>query len=84
MVNEIDPYTWYSNREVNFTPQHFTIATTRLTEESKLWVIGTLKGRFSIMNKISPDDLWAGLVESDGVPAFEDPREAMMYELKWS
>ena len=84
MVNELDPYTWYSNRIVNFTPPHFTVATTKLTEESKLWVLNTLKGRFSVMNKVDPDDLWLTIVEAEGVPAFEDPREAMLYELKWS
>ena len=75
---EIDPVAWFSDREVNFKPPHFVMTNTHITEESKFWILKNLKGRFS-------------LIESSYVtrnkkllPAFEDPQEAMLYELAWS
>jgi hypothetical protein len=76
---EIDPVVWFSDREVNFKPPHFVMTNTHITEESKFWILKNLKGRFS-------------LIEYDGyvtrnkkfVPAFEDPQEAILYELAWS
>ena len=43
----INPLHWFSNREIEYTPKHFTLAKTPLTEESKLWILNTLIGRFS-------------------------------------
>jgi len=75
---EIDPVAWFSDREVYFKPPHFVMTNTHLTEESKFWILKNLKGRFS-------------LIENDYVtrtkkfvPAFEDPQEAILYELAWS
>ena len=84
---EIDPITWYSERELDFTPRHFIVANTPATNESKMWIINNLRGRFSMIlnKKLLTDDDW--LVSFDsiyGTPAFEDPSEATLYELKWS
>lgn len=86
-IKEINPTTWYSDRELSFTPTHFVVATTPVTIESKLWILDNLQGRFSVMSVIEHDNLFHSIVtlqSMDGVPAFEDPKEAMLYELKWS
>jgi hypothetical protein len=84
MDKELDPISWYSSRQLDFTPLHFTQATTSLTSESKLWILNTLRGRFSVMRPIDTTYTNFDLLLSEGVPAFEDPKEATIYELKWS
>lgn len=87
MEKELDPITWYSNRELEFAPPHFTVAKTALSDESKLWIINNLRGRFSVMPYIDPEKLsspWVLFNDNMGIPAFEDPKEALIYELKWS
>ena len=78
---EIDPYIWFAEREVKFLPKHFTISTTELTVESKQWILDNLKGRFCIVHlssQIFLIDMYLGNI------AFEDPKDAVFYELKWS
>jgi len=85
MIEEynIDPITWYSERELNYTPKHFTIANTHLTDQSKNWILNNLRGRFSIVHK-TEDEGMLSVLSFSGNPAFEDPKEAMLYELTWS
>ena len=45
-----------------------------LTPESRAWIYDKLTGRFNI----GQNGFLAGFC-----PAFEDPKEAMMYELTW-
>jgi hypothetical protein len=87
----VNPLHWFGNRELEYTPKHFTIARTPLTEESKLWILNTLTGRFSVFNAEEniDDDFLGGvtvftLSSNMGRPAFEDPTEAVFYELTWS
>jgi len=86
----INPLHWFSNREIEYTPKHFTLAKTPLTEESKLWILNTLIGRFSIYHadEMDQDDVLSitvfNLHAILGRPAFEDPTEAVFYELTWS
>lgn len=76
----IDPYIWFGKREVNFCPKHFILTTTPLTMNSKQWVLDNLRGRFSIIqsNQLFLIDYYLGNI------AFEDPKDATFYELKWS
>ena len=78
----IDPYIWFAEREVKFLPKHFTISNTELTIQSKQWVLDNLKGRFCIVHNVSNQifliDFYLGNI------AFEDPKDAVFYELKWS
>ena len=81
---ELDPITWFSERELKYTPRHFVISSTALTQESKDWILKNLRGRFSCVhwvNENQPNMLFDSLY---GRPAFEDPREATIYELTWS
>jgi hypothetical protein len=68
------------DRELSHTPEHFIRSSTPLTIESRMWILESLQGRFSthypntstyIMNRIAL------------CPSFEDPQEAVFYELKW-
>lgn len=80
---KIDPVTWFSERKLAFTPAHFTVSNTTLTPESSQWILNNLSGRFSIV----PDETTVGgimFLPFFGYPAFEDPREAVIYELTWS
>ena len=80
---QIDPVSWFSERELKHTPKHFVVSKTHLTLESKVWILNKLKGRFSITySEDSIDDLL--VFHSMGNPAFEDPKEAIFYELTWS
>ncbi len=76
----IDPVVWFAERQVSYPPPHFVTATTTLTPESKQWVLDHLRGRFSIT--IDYDTFLS--LESMGRISFEDPREATIFELKWS
>ena len=62
------------DRELDFVPKHFVIATTPMTDESKIWILEKLIGRFCSA---------AGGKSFNYRPAFEDPKEALFYELTW-
>jgi hypothetical protein len=86
-VNEytIDPVTWFTERELKHTPKHFIISKTPLTVDGKIWILNKLKGRFSITFAEDANAMDDFLVfHSMGNPAFEDPKEAIFYELTWS
>ena len=74
-IDDINLYTWFIDRELDFVPSHFVKSNTRLTDESKMWILEKLSGRFTILGH---DGFYGSLV-----PAFEDPKEALFYELKW-
>lgn len=79
--------TWFSARSVAFKPRHFVPTKTPLTTESMLWILETLKGRFSITGNPLTDSMQSGLLLTDELnqaPSFEDPSEAVLYELTWS
>jgi hypothetical protein len=77
---EIDPYIWFGKRQVNFHPKHFVLSDTLLTLDSKQWVLDNINGRFCIVHTSQ-----IFLVEYNlGNIAFENPKDAMFYELKWS
>lgn len=82
----IDPFFWFSDRRLEYTPKHFVITNTPATTESLLWVINNFKGRYSLISEyLNYDDILSIIADFDiGMLAFEDPTEAVFYELKWS
>ena len=84
----IDPFFWFDDRQLEHTPNHFVVTKTPLTEESLLWVVDNLKGRFSIVTEsemIEPLSLVSIMYKhNQGNISFEDPKEAILYELTWS
>jgi hypothetical protein len=77
----INLHTWFSEREMNFCPKHFVRCQTPLTDERKNWVIEKLVGRFYINQRF---DGMYDLFEHGLQIYFEDPQEAVQYELVWS
>lgn len=73
-IEDINLYTWFMERKVTPCPNHFTKTSTSMTDESKLWIYERLAGRFSFDTST---------FFADSKPSFEDPKEAMMYELAW-
>lgn len=83
MIKSLDPNSWFNERELDFTPCHFVVSNTKITRESKLWILENLRGRFSITTR--PERINLSVLSQDiPCPAFEDPKEAVIYELTWS
>jgi len=63
------------DRQLNYCPQHFVKCNAQLTENSHLWIKETLNGRYYIgeYNLFFDPNVY-----------FEDPQEAIFYELTWS
>ena len=78
---QVDPIVWFAERELSYPPVHFVTVATPLTEESKQWVLDHLRGRFSVTSNTT-DFLFN--IDSLGHISFEDPKEATIFELKWS
>jgi hypothetical protein len=79
---QLDPITWFSDRELHYTPKHFIVTSHPCTSESKQWILDKLSGRFSVTYPIVSNNLIELMTPS--CIAFEDPQEAVFYELKWS
>jgi len=72
--------TWNKAREVSYCPKHFIPTSTPLTEEAKLWVLERLHGRYFI----ALNGLRTSIFDNHVIIYFEDPQEAVLYELTWS
>jgi len=75
----INIHTWFQQRELNYCPPHFVKTTTPVQEDSIIWIKQNLTGRFCL---IPPLDGEYKIGEMS--PAFEDPKEAILYTLTWS
>lgn len=76
---ELNIVTWYTERELFYCPVHFVKAHTKLTDESLAWIHEKLYSRFHVGRS---GDAREGQVFE--YPYFEDPQEAIFYELVWS
>lgn len=85
MIRDFNPQLWYGKRQLDNLPPHFIKATTETTPESLLWVKTKLSGRYVVLEN-SASSLVPTLVMVDfhGSIYFEDPKEVMLYELRWS
>lgn len=80
-LEDINLNQWFMRREVDVCPTHFIKCRTGLTTESLLWIREKLQGRYSTVNGESDHAF-----PSTGLgvrPTFEDPQEALFYELKF-
>lgn len=75
-ISDINLHQWFGDRELPFVPKHFVKSKTPLTEESRMWVLEKCIGRFALTTA-------SGLFGNRAI-AFEDPKEAMFFELTWS
>jgi hypothetical protein len=78
-IENINLETWFTERELPINPKHFTKTSTPLTPEAKAWILERLHGRFSKYTKNSGS--FGALAHV--YPTFEDPKEAVFYELTW-
>lgn len=77
----IDPVNWYILRELKFKPPHFVTANTPVMDELALkWIIYNLRGRYTLASEFKMNSSFVQEI----YPSFEDPHEALLYELKWS
>ena len=75
-IEDINLHTWFIDRELDIVPDHFVKTNTPVTHESKLWILEKLQGRFAFSGP--------GVSFLDNIyPYFEDPKEAVFYELTW-
>jgi hypothetical protein len=77
----VNPSNWFSKREIDHRPPHFVKCDTPITPESRIWVTSKLKGRYAIVHHT---DMQTYIMETRDSVYFEDPAEAMIYELRWS
>lgn len=77
---ELKPEVWFIERKLAHRPPHFVSATTPINKESAQWIAHSLVGRYALESDCKIDNFFVELV----MPSFEDPAEAVMYELKWS
>ena len=80
-MKEFNPQLWFGARELKFVPPHFIKCSTTVTDESLRWVKNKLSGRFSLSDKLNSENF---IFDNTITIAFEDPGEAVMYELRWS
>lgn len=91
-VSGVNLFTWYTNRELDFVPQHFVFSQTLYYPTSKSWVLESLVGRFAITKtdphlaqfKTPSDLVFDGNHSNEYRIGFEDPKEAVFYDLVWS
>lgn len=74
----INIMTWYAEREMTYCPEHFVPTKTSITGDSMQWILEKCTGRFYLYG----DDL--SFLYDKVCPYFEDPQEAVLYELTWS
>lgn len=84
MKLKINEVTWYKNRFLRSQiPVHFTLTRTPSTSENLEWVLERLSGRFALVqNAASEDTDFMSYYQK--TYAFEDPKEAVQFELTWS
>ena len=68
IVDEITVMDWYCIRELDMVPLHFTGTTAKPVDSAVMWIRSNLHGRWAMVG---------------GVVYFEDPSEALQYELMW-
>ena len=72
---------WHQTRELEFCPKHFIKVKTPINDERYFWIQEKLVGRFCLI-KGEPDR--STLFFDSVYPSFEDPQEAVLYELTFS
>ena len=80
-MRESTPFIWYGARMLEFVPPHFVKSNTPLSDNSHIWVMSKLSGRYAV---IPNDEFIDVLTDNKATIYFEDPAEAMLYELRWS
>jgi hypothetical protein len=80
---KVNPLAWYATRQLPVAPPHFIKCATPVTEKSLLWILTKLMGRYATEDDNEEEGDYLLFVMTQHV-SFEDPGEAMLYELRWS
>ena len=81
-MHDINPLVWYSNLEIDTIPPHFVKSSTSVTEDNYFWVKTKITGRYTISAvPINDVDM---IFDLRPYVFFENPSDAMLYELRWS
>jgi|TARA_B110000238_G_C15819576_1_gene307967 hypothetical protein len=84
-IDNINLDTWYKNRFLkDQIPNHFTITRTKQSAENFNWVLEKLHGRFALVQNNSNNNEMDFMSYYQKTYAFEDPKEAVQFELTWS
>lgn len=75
--------TWFSDRQMQYLPLHFVTTNTEINDERLLWVLEKLVGRYYIGPSKNEED-WSYSLFNNSIIYFEDPHEALFFELTWS
>lgn len=82
-IEDINIEEWADYRLLDYKPKHFIVTHTPVNDTSKIWIREKLKGRYCFIDKEETTTfLFLGMEEK--LPCFEDPKEAIFYELTWS
>lgn len=76
-ADDINIQTWFSERELDYVPSHFVPSNVPLSPDAREWILEKLQGRFAITYRFT-------YTVNEIYVAFEDPKEAMFYELTWA
>lgn len=82
-MKELSPLVWFSERQLKTIPRHFIRGQTPPTPESLQWVLITLHGRYVVTSSMRSINDMFGADQKEYI-FFEDPKEAMIYELRWA
>jgi len=83
-MNDVNLMTWFSKRELDYGPKHFVQTNTPITDDRHQYILENFKGRYFIGYKqTNVGNDFLSLLE-EMYPYFEDPQEAVIYELKFS
>ena len=83
-IENINLDTWHYNRFLkDQIPNHFTMTRTLATTENLEWVLERMRGRFSLAQNVNNDSM-DFMSYYQKTFAFEDPKEAVQFELTWS
>jgi len=72
----LNPYIWL-RPTLNKIPIHFIKCNTPVTFEKMLWIDKNIQGRFAFSH-------FDAFIDDAKFVYFEDPKDAMYYELTWS
>ena len=86
-LEDVNKSTWFVERYVKHVPKHFVATRSTVTDENLAWVYERTYGRFSIVRPSPLTEDGSMLNTSfwlENIYAFEDPKEAIQFELTWS
>lgn len=81
---KINLMTWFTERQLDYLPKHFIPANAYIDEERHLWILEKCTGRFYLGHKNNTESSEFMFLLKEEIVYFEDPQEAVLYELTWS